>query len=108
MPRRANRSDRDARAVRVLNSSGSTDEALLKRCAHFDLDGASGVSATPLGACEHVVRTREAELADCERDIGALVGELIKQRDSLRSREKGCEPEHLTHGAFHSYSSSSL
>ena len=108
MPRRANRSDRDARAVRVLNSSGSTDEALLKRCAHFDLDGASGVSATPLGACKHVVRTREAELADCERDIGALVGELIKQRDSLRSREKGCEPEHLTHGAFHSYSSSSL
>jgi hypothetical protein len=51
--------DREARLRSVLGKSKTPDEALLKRCAHFDLEGSGG---TALEVCRTVVRARQQQL----------------------------------------------
>ena len=49
--RGAGESDKEARLREVLGASGTPEEALLKRCSHFDLAGAA---SSARAACEEV------------------------------------------------------
>lgn len=55
----------------VLGESDSPDEALLKRCAHFDFNGSSSSAKV---ACDHIVSTRHAQLEQCEQEIIRQIG----------------------------------
>ena len=63
--------DREARLAAVLGGSDSPDEALLKRCAHFDLNGASKTAAA---ACDEIVSTRQQQLEQCRAEIVRQTG----------------------------------
>ena len=63
--------DREARLAAVLGGSESPDEALLKRCAHFDLNGASKTAAA---ACDEIVSTRQEQLEQCKAEIVRQTG----------------------------------
>ena len=58
--------DREARLAEALGASGSPEEALLKRCAHYDLEG-SAISAD--AACGEIVLLRKQQLEACELDL---------------------------------------
>lgn len=58
--------DKEGRLREVLGASGSPEEALLKRCAHFDLEGAA---KSAHAACEAVVQVRHTQLRDCEQEL---------------------------------------
>ena len=61
-------SDRAARLLSMLTGSADAEEALLKRCAHFDLEG---TAASALDKCSVVVQRRTEELAECKSQVGA-------------------------------------
>ncbi|KIJ55585.1 hypothetical protein M422DRAFT_240196 [Sphaerobolus stellatus SS14] len=73
-------SDRDNRLQKVLGESSSAEEALLKRCSHFDLDMTEKENA--MKACEVIVKDRKKQLDEC-RD------EFIKEiREALEIEKK--------------------
>ncbi|KAJ3042657.1 hypothetical protein HDV00_006936 [Rhizophlyctis rosea] len=60
--------DRESRLKQALGSSQSAEEALLKRCSHFDeLDGQQFDDAR--GACEAIVAERKQQLEECQDDL---------------------------------------
>lgn len=62
--------DREARLRGILGASGSAEEALLKRCAHYDLeDNAKSASA----ACDAVVALREEQRVACVSELHVKV-----------------------------------
>jgi hypothetical protein len=58
--------DRDKRMAKVLEGSASGAEALVKCVTKFKLDNDAGAGT---GACNAIVRVREEEKEDCERNI---------------------------------------
>ncbi|KAL4243643.1 hypothetical protein ABKN59_011208 [Abortiporus biennis] len=73
-------SDREKRLQFALGSSGSAEEALLKRCSHFDLDTSQQENATK--ACEVIVKGRKEQLEDCKKEL------LKKIKDALSMEKK--------------------
>ena len=62
--------DRVARLKEVLGSSATAEEALMKRCAHFDL---SAKANSALETCEEIVGTREGQLLQCKEELVAHI-----------------------------------
>lgn len=58
--------DKAKRMQEVLEESADAEEALLKRCAHFDL---TGESESALGACEKIILRRQQQFDDCVVDL---------------------------------------
>ena len=71
----------------MLGGSESPDEALLKRCAHFDLNGES---KSAVAACDQIVSTRQAQLELCKQEITRQTGYA---RDAIKFFE-GRHPSH--------------
>ncbi|THH03097.1 hypothetical protein EW145_g6533 [Phellinidium pouzarii] len=72
-------SDREKRLAQALGESNSAEEALLKRCSHFDLDTKDEENA--MKACEVIVQERTKQLDDCKQElIGKLKDALVLQR----------------------------
>lgn len=61
----------------------SAEEALLKRCSHFDLDTSKEENA--MKACEVIVQEREKQLSACK-------AELLKHLEKARQEEKAIGP----------------
>ncbi|KAG5191770.1 hypothetical protein JKP88DRAFT_204605 [Tribonema minus] len=95
--------DREARLRSVLGASGSAEEALLKRCAHFDLeDNAKSAQA----ACEAIVALREGQRAECVAELKKVLAEtyamraiVVKRLDKHYAQDKE-EPLNRWHAAL--------
>ena len=74
--------DREARLAQVLVGSDSPEEALLKRCAHFDLQGKA---KTAVAACDAIIATRRHQLELCKAE---LVKQVAYARDCIAEFEK--------------------
>ncbi|CAL1714237.1 unnamed protein product [Somion occarium] len=68
---RKNESDREKRMHQALGESASAEEALLKRCSHFDLETADPKHAheNAMKACDVIVEERRKQLEDCKADL---------------------------------------
>ncbi|KAI6041310.1 hypothetical protein EDC04DRAFT_2867311 [Pisolithus marmoratus] len=72
-------SDREKRLNNALGESKTAEEALLKRCSHFDLDVKDKENA--MKACEIIVQDRTKQLEECKE-------ELLKETQKGAKQEK--------------------
>jgi SNF2 family DNA or RNA helicase len=79
--------DREKRMQQVLEDSKDAEEALLKRCSHFDL---AGTSKSALETCSSIIKMREKQLEDCKADLEKNVASCVRQRGRV-CKMKGCE-----------------
>ncbi|KAH8110784.1 hypothetical protein DFH11DRAFT_1708434 [Phellopilus nigrolimitatus] len=68
-------SDREKRLAQALGESSSAEEALLKRCSHFDLDVTDEENA--MKACEVIVQERTKQLDDCKKELVEKLEEAL-------------------------------
>ena len=80
--------DRESRLAQVLSGSSCPEEALLKRCAHFDMEGKA---KTATAACDAIIAMRKAQLDAC-------TAELVKQVTFARNCIARFEIEFPTNG----------
>ncbi|KAF5361779.1 hypothetical protein D9756_002318 [Leucocoprinus leucothites] len=73
-------SDREKRLAQSLGESKSAEEALLKRCSHFDLE-ASNENA--MKACDVIVKERQKQLDDCKAELLKAIKEAVKREKKL-------------------------
>ena len=73
--------DREARLAQVLTGSESPEEALLKRCAHFDLEGKA---KTAVAACDAIINTRRKQLEQCKAE---LAKQVVFAREAIKAFE---------------------
>lgn len=80
-------SDRENRMRRILEDSHSGEEALLKRCAHFNkLSSKSSVAA--LETCNMIIEQRQRELSECEAELISMVAAAIRQRNLILEKDR--------------------
>jgi hypothetical protein len=69
-------SDRDKRLQESLGQSDSAEEALLKRCSHFDLDfSAHKNSENAPKQCDVIVEERTKQLKECKAELKVVLQE---------------------------------
>ena len=68
-------SDRDKRLQESLGQSDSAEEALLKRCSHFDLDFSAHKSENAPKQCDVIVAERTKQLKDCKEELRTVLQE---------------------------------
>ncbi|KAG6861443.1 hypothetical protein C0995_016534 [Termitomyces sp. Mi166 len=73
-------SDRERRLNKSLGESKSAEEALLKRCSHFDLEMTND---NAMKACDVIVKERQKQLDECKNDLLKSIKEGIKREKSL-------------------------
>ena len=61
-----NKGDRDKRLAKVLQGSATAEEALIKRCAKFELDDDEG---NALRTCQDIINVRQAQLQECQEAL---------------------------------------
>jgi hypothetical protein len=61
-----NKGDRDKRLAAVLQGSATAEEALIKRCAKFELDDDEG---NAMRTCQDIIDVREAQLEECKESM---------------------------------------
>ena len=67
-------SDRDKRLQESLGQSDSAEEALLKRCSHFDLDfTAHKTSDNAPKQCDVIVEERTKQLKECKEELRVVL-----------------------------------
>ncbi|PIL24715.1 hypothetical protein GSI_12601 [Ganoderma sinense ZZ0214-1] len=76
-------SDREKRLAQALGDSSTAEEALLKRCSHFELETSDKENA--MKACEVIVWERKKQLEDCKK-------ELLKKLKKAVEMEKNVGP----------------
>ncbi|KAI5815799.1 hypothetical protein BZA77DRAFT_315136 [Pyronema omphalodes] len=69
--RAKNDNDRDRRQQEALGDSQTAEEALIKRCSHFDLDDEKRNEKNAVQACDVIVSDRKRQLQSCREDIRA-------------------------------------
>ncbi len=81
--------DRNARLEEALADSKTAEEALLKRCCHFNLDltDKKRDAKSAQEACEHITGARSSQLKGCEADLCASIN--IAVGSHLYIRKKG-------------------
>lgn len=94
--KKRSRGDREIRMQKVLEESGDAEEALLKRCAHFDM---SSDSSNALQTCERIIKLRLQEKENCVEDLKNNLLSALRQRmrivkldpkwEGTRQTEKG-------------------
>ncbi|KAJ6619889.1 hypothetical protein B0H10DRAFT_2023863 [Mycena sp. CBHHK59/15] len=77
---RKTESDREKRLAKSLGDSKSAEEALLKRCSHFDLDTSN---ENAMKACDVIVRERQNQLDDCNAELLRAVKAGVKREIAL-------------------------
>ncbi|RPD59037.1 hypothetical protein L226DRAFT_489066 [Lentinus tigrinus ALCF2SS1-7] len=83
---RKSESDREKRLAQALGDSSTAEEALLKRCSHFELETSDKENA--MKACEVIVKERKKQLDDCKKEL------LKKLHDAVKMEKKiGKVPE---------------
>lgn len=79
-------------ALNVLRRSA--EEALLKRCSHFDLETSN---ENAMKACDVIVKERQKQLDDCLAELLAGIKQGVKREDDLEKRLKGRGDQSLFH-----------
>ena len=69
--------DRESRMQAALEDSANAEEALLKRCAHFDING---TSKTAIETCTGIVKMREVQMLECRKDLVKNIAQAARQR----------------------------
>merc|ERR1719447_402111 len=82
--------DRETRLRDMLGASGSAEEALLKRCSHYDL---AGNAQSAEAACEEVCKIREEQLEGCEEDLTNAVKKAYEMRDAILAQDPSFDNE---------------
>lgn len=74
--------DRDRRQQEALGESKTAEEALIKRCSHFDLDLSRQDEENAVQACDVIVEDRKRQLHSCREDIRrSLKDALIRYKE---------------------------
>jgi SNF2 family DNA or RNA helicase len=79
--------DRENRMQQVLEESKSAEEALLKRCAHFNMSGSN--STTAMEKCDEIIKLREKQNTVCEEDLVDSIAAALKQRNLILELDPG-------------------
>ena len=61
----------------------SAEEALLKRCSHFDLEA---TKENAMKACYSIVQEREEQLEQCNKELLKQLKVAIAQQKNIRSK----------------------
>ncbi|KZT02845.1 uncharacterized protein LAESUDRAFT_661099 [Laetiporus sulphureus 93-53] len=78
---RKSESDREKRVAQALGESSTAEEALLKRCSHFELDSSDKENA--MKACEVIVRERRAQLDSCKAELEKMIAEALRKEKKV-------------------------
>ncbi|EIW79421.1 hypothetical protein CONPUDRAFT_107802 [Coniophora puteana RWD-64-598 SS2] len=78
---RKTESDREKRLATALGESKSAEEALLKRCSHFDLDTSDKENA--MKACEVIVAERTKQMEDCKAELEKALVKAVAQEKKI-------------------------
>lgn len=78
-------SDREKRVAQALGESSTAEEALLKRCSHFELDSSDRENA--MKACEVIVEERKKQLENCKAELLRKLGEAVKMEQKIGKLE---------------------
>ncbi|KAF4610679.1 hypothetical protein D9613_006998 [Agrocybe pediades] len=73
-------SDREKRLAQSLGESKSAEEALLKRCSHFDLETSN---ENAMKACDVIVQERQRQLDECKKALLAAIKDGVKREKNL-------------------------
>ncbi|KIP07147.1 hypothetical protein PHLGIDRAFT_431623 [Phlebiopsis gigantea 11061_1 CR5-6] len=73
-------SDREKRLAQALGESNSAEEALLKRCSHFDLETKK---ENAMKACEVIVEERKKQLENCKAELLTRLKLGVKQEEKI-------------------------
>jgi SNF2 family DNA or RNA helicase len=79
--------DRENRMQQVLEESKSAEEALLKRCAHFNMSGSKFTTA--MEKCDEIIELREKQNTVCEEDLVDAIAAALKQRNLILELDPG-------------------
>ncbi|KAI0940949.1 hypothetical protein AcV7_003183 [Taiwanofungus camphoratus] len=74
-------SDREKRVAQALGESSTAEEALLKRCSHFELDTSDRENA--MKACEVIVEERKKQLDNCKAELLKRLEEAVKMEKKI-------------------------
>ncbi|KAI0629383.1 hypothetical protein C8Q77DRAFT_1161547 [Trametes polyzona] len=78
---RKSESDREKRLAQALGDSSTAEEALLKRCSHFELETADKENA--IKACEVIVKERTKQLQDCKAELLKKLNDAVKMEKKI-------------------------
>ena len=84
--KKSSKGDREKRMQAVLEDSQSAEEALLKRCSHFDL---AGNSKSAIETCQQIYKTRKTQKDACVRDLTRQLASAFRQRTAICKYSKG-------------------
>ncbi|KZT21583.1 hypothetical protein NEOLEDRAFT_1164553 [Neolentinus lepideus HHB14362 ss-1] len=91
---RKTESDREKRLAQALGESQSAEEALLKRCSHFEIETSDKENA--MKACEIIVQERTKQLEDCKADLLKHLKEAVAmERQIGRTGEESMFQEYV-------------
>ncbi|KIJ65553.1 hypothetical protein HYDPIDRAFT_27554 [Hydnomerulius pinastri MD-312] len=77
-------SDREKRLNNALGDSKTAEEALLKRCSHFDLDTSEGSDKeNAMKACQIIVNDRTKQLDECKSELLAELKKGVEREKTL-------------------------
>ena len=86
--KKSSKGDREKRMQQVLEDSADAEEALLKRCSHFDL---AGNSQSAVETCQGIIKLREQQKDECIKDLVKQLAAAIRQRTAICKIQKGWE-----------------
>ena len=87
--KKKSRGDRELRMADLLESANSGEEALLKRCAHFDLSSGSTEAVTALEICNRIANLRQRELNDTKLHLKESLVSALRQRTLIEEKCPG-------------------
>ena len=82
--------DRDRRQQEALGDSKTAEEALIKRCSHFDLDNSRSEEENAVQACDVIVEDRKSQLRSCREDIRRSLRDALAQYNQVPKKEWEC------------------
>ncbi|VDC03465.1 unnamed protein product [Peniophora sp. CBMAI 1063] len=85
---RKNESDREKRLAKSMGESKTAEEALLKRCSHFELETKK---ENAMRACDFIVKERTEQLKECKEDLVKTIKKALEMEKEVGIREG--EPE---------------
>jgi len=89
--KKKSRGDRELRMADLLESAKSGEEALLKRCAHFDLSSGSPEGMTALETCNRIATLRKREMDDTTKHLKESMVSALRQRILIEEKCPGWE-----------------
>ncbi|KAG7093640.1 hypothetical protein E1B28_007303 [Marasmius oreades] len=78
---RKTESDREKRVTQALGESQSAEEALLKRCSHFDLET---TNENAMKACDVIVKARQKQLDQCKSELLEAIKAGVQREKKLK------------------------